>query len=214
MSITFDKDDKFRQWELVLYPMSMIDNWQDELPRLFQVPLAYIIHDKDKYKLTKDEKDRLVHVHLWVVWNNTVSVNAMIKLANKLAKDGEKCCSTGQPVFYPQQAFDYLTHKDEKSKKQGKHLYNDDELILCNNFDLGSLIQLSLSEKTDIKTELSHIIRKECICDYMSLFYYVSENYGDNSKFMMVVQTEYNYLDKICSGCYKNWKRSQEIKNS
>lgn len=105
----YDKNDKYRQWILILYPESMVDNWKDIIDDSLQVPFCYIIHDKDNFNLEENEPERKVHIHLWIVWNNTVWLGALLKIINKyLAKpfiddNGNilpgRCCSTGEPVF-------------------------------------------------------------------------------------------------------------------
>ena len=40
-----DKILKSRNFWVVLYPENMIDDWQDKIYRLLQVPFEYIIHE-------------------------------------------------------------------------------------------------------------------------------------------------------------------------
>ena len=49
------KEDKYRDWIFILYHESMVDNWQDLIGSILQVPCAYIIHDKDDFKIEENK---------------------------------------------------------------------------------------------------------------------------------------------------------------
>lgn len=216
MSTKYDKNDKYRMWMFVLYPESMVNDWQERLYDL-QVPICYIIHDKDNYLLDPDEKERKIHVHLWVVWNNTVWYGAILKILNKLLakkvidnKTGDlvfgSCGSTAEPVFNPKFAFLYLCHKDPKSLKlEYKFKYDDSERICLNNFDIGSYIELDKHETMRIKSVLTHAIFDNKIMDTLTLFFYVESNYDDY--YMYVFQNFHAYFNNQCTACWKKFKR-------
>lgn len=208
--ISFDKNDKSRQWELILYPENMVDNWQDLIAELFQVPICWIIHDQDNFKLEVDEKQRKIHVHLWILWNNTTTLSNVINIANKLSKPNCKCCSTGSAVHCPEMAFKYMTHSDPQSIKKGKHRYSDDELHCDNNFDIGSIVEVSTSDKINIMNDLSDLIKEYRIMDIAQLHSFIVSEFGERSDFMIVFFSSYNYFDKICAGVFKQEER--EIK--
>lgn len=205
MSNFYDSTDKYRQWEVIAYPENMIVNWKDVIEKVLQVPFCYIVHDKDNFKVEEDEEQRKIHVHIWLVWGNTTTYRNIIKHVNRLSKPGKKCCSTAQAVLNPTIAYQYLIHSDEKSKKKGKHLYDESERICCNNFDIGSLIDVSAEETCDKLNELSHIIVNREIEDYATLFVYVSQNL--DKRYLYVIQHNCNYLDKICTGVWKKKER-------
>ena len=88
------KFQKAKYWTAVLYPESMIDDWQNKISDLLQIPYEYCIHDKDnlgnviktvknKYNkpVTYDASEfaidkhehRKVHVHLVICFSNTTT---------------------------------------------------------------------------------------------------------------------------------------------
>lgn len=214
----YDKTDKYRQWMFILYPDSMVDNWQDIIADVLQVPCCYIIHDKDNYLLEENEHERKIHVHLWVVWNNTVWYGAIQKIINKfLAKkvldpDGNvvdgNCCNTADPIWNCEKAFLYLCHKDPKSLKLDyKYKYDDRERHLLNNFDIGALIELSKDEILHIKSVLTHVVNDYHIMNILDLFFYIEQ---EKDEFYMYVFQNYNqYFTNICTACWKKYGKKE-----
>lgn len=203
------KEDKYRDWIFILYPESMVDDWQERIGSILQVPLCYIIHDKDDFKIETNEEERKVHVHLWVHWKNTVWNGAIMKVINKfLSKDGCKACSTADPVFNDEVAWLYLIHKDSKSMKQSwKHQYDDSERILLNNFDIGSYIDVSSKEIQFLKSKIVHFIIDNGYFDINDAFLGCEDAFGSSSHEMYVFNNFNSYFDKICCSNYKKMIR-------
>lgn len=58
-------ETKVKLWEGICYPENMLDDWQEEIDDILQVPFAYAIHDIDHDQKSKQRK---THVHIIVVW--------------------------------------------------------------------------------------------------------------------------------------------------
>ena len=41
-------ETKVKLWEGICYPENMLDDWQEEIDDILQVPFAYAIHDIDQ----------------------------------------------------------------------------------------------------------------------------------------------------------------------
>ena len=66
--------EKAKYWTCILYPESMVDDWQDKICDILQVPFAYCIHDKDK---DGHDGDRKIHVHVEIAFPNTTTKNLL-----------------------------------------------------------------------------------------------------------------------------------------
>ena len=77
--------NKARYWQAVMYPENMIDNWQDEIAKVLQVPFAYCIHDKD---IDKSGNLRKIHVHIITAYGNTTTEKRALQVFKKLEKEG------------------------------------------------------------------------------------------------------------------------------
>ena len=53
--------NKSRYWVGVLYPENMIENWEDKIAEVLELPFAYCIHNVDKDTKSEHRKD---HVYL------------------------------------------------------------------------------------------------------------------------------------------------------
>lgn len=142
------KISKARNWWGVLYPENMVDDWQDKIYRILQVPFEYIIHDKDNVELEEDDSEpRKVHVHLIVHFNNTNTYNHTFNLFNLLSADGKRCLNKIEAVINLKYAHSYITHRTPECIKKGKYLYEPSDVISGNNWDLGNFVDIDESDK-------------------------------------------------------------------
>ena len=63
-------ETKVKLWEGICYPENMLDDWQEEIDDILQVPFAYAIHDIDHDQKSKQRK---THVHIIVVWGGNTT---------------------------------------------------------------------------------------------------------------------------------------------
>ena len=210
----YNNTEKFRQAEVIAYPENMIPDWQDKIGEVLQVPCCYIIHDKDN--VFDDEEPRKIHVHIWLVWNNTVRLSVFLKHVNRLSVDQEKnpCASTVQPVLYPEQAYKYMLHADDKSIALGKHLYDKEERKCINNFDIGVLVELNKVVVQELKCKISDLILDLQFQDCSLVYQYIRSEFGVSSYEMAVFQNYINYFDKIVTGVWKKYQRENEKNKS
>ena len=62
-----------------------------------------------------------------------------------------------------------MTHNTDDAQKKGKHLYDDDELISGNSFDIGMYEQLDKGEESEIKSAIEALILEKRIKNYLKL---------------------------------------------
>lgn len=174
-----DKITDSRFWTAICYPENMIDDWEDRIEDLIQLPCCYIIHDKDLLK-EKDE-ERKIHVHIVIAFNNTTTINHATNVILRLSKEGKSCIPNNriEAVVDMGYLWDYLIHNTPKARKARKHLYDKSERITLNNFDIGAYEQISIFEKHSMVAELSKLIRENFICNYGDFYNYVCDNYDE-----------------------------------
>lgn len=146
-----ERINKTRFWWAVLYPENMDSDWEDKIADIVQLPFAYCIHARDRDKKSEHRKD---HVHLILSFPNTTTYNHATKVFDQLSSDGKKATNTCQAIINIRNAYDYLIHDTDGSRKQGKELYCTDERITGNNFDIGAYEQIGLAERNEICKEL------------------------------------------------------------
>ena len=73
-------ETKVKLWEGICYPENMLDDWQEEIDDILQVPFAYAIHDIDHDQKSKQRK---THVHIIVVWGGNTTRKAIINVLNR-----------------------------------------------------------------------------------------------------------------------------------
>lgn len=60
-------ETKVKLWEGICYPENMLDDWQEEIDDILQVPFAYAIHDIDH-----DQKSIMDIDGVWCVFHAMV----------------------------------------------------------------------------------------------------------------------------------------------
>lgn len=184
-----------------LYPENMIDDWENEISNLLQLPCCYCIHNKD---INNDKEGRKVHVHLIIAFRNTTTKNHALNIFNRLSKDGTKCCPFVESVIDIKHIYDYLIHDTDDARKKGKFQYSPDERICINGFDIGLYVQQTLSEKEDLLLEIEQICFQPEFMNFKRLALYVRDHMTKDH--MRVLRDYSGYLERITKGNYLDFK--------
>lgn len=195
-----------KYWEAILYPENMVEDWQDKISELLQVPFAYCIHDK--CTTSKNGEDRKVHVHIITAYKNTTTENHAFKVFNRLSKP-EKCAIPNkhiQPCIDIRKCYDYLIHDTDDSRKKGKYQYPKEERITGNDFDIGNYEQVSQKDKDDMAKELCDIIIDEGIINFADFYMYTVSNF--DSKYFEVIKCYSGLFERVINGVWKRNKNS------
>lgn len=200
---------KSRYWAAILYPESMISNWQDRIGDVCQNPIAYCVHDKDI--VNDPDEPRKIHVHCIVVFPNTTTLKFAGASFTKLDLDSDHhALGRIEPIFNIQGMYNYLIHRTDECIACGKWLYSEDERIEKNNFDIGQYIQISLEEKLQMFEALADLIVSDNIEDLNNLYVIVRDCY--DIQFMEVFRNSNAVFTRMCnSNKFRNQKRSQKL---
>lgn len=184
---------KAKYWVAVLYPESMIDNWEEELEYKIQVPYSYCIHDKDK---DGHDGDRKTHVHLLIAFPNTTTEKHALNTFQKIQENCVYC----EAVLNVRYMYNYLIHDTENCRKKKKHLYLPEERKESANFDIGAYEQLTLKEKHLMLKNLCDFVRDYHIENFMDLYEKYEGNLG--SEYFEILASYSGLLERLCKGNY------------
>lgn len=187
-----------KYWVGVLYPENMVDNWQDEIGDILEVPFAYCIHDKD---MDDVEDERKAHVHLILAFPNTTTYKNAFSVFSKLNAEGRISVNFIEKIINIRQKYEYLIHNTDTCRKKGKHLYDAKERIIGNNFDIGSFEQISIAEKNQMLKELCDVIVNNKYTNFIDFYMYVVSNYDTN--YFEILKGYSGFLERLTKGNYQ-----------
>lgn len=126
---------------------------------------AFILHDKD---LDEQGNVKEPHIHILV---RTVNANILTTVRNWFSgyfdDKGKSINTLGQVIKDIRASYEYLTHGDEKSRKEGKNLYPDNA-IYCN--DRAYFLDHNVSKDDNIRSAYLDLINGsnyyECALKY------------------------------------------------
>jgi len=195
--------NKARYWIGVLYPENMIDNWEQEIGDVVQLPYAYCVHDAD---LTGKKEERKPHVHLILVFPNTTTFNHALKVFNLLSKPGLKAINTCQAIVSIRGSYDYLIHDTDTSKKQNKKQYDPTLRITGNNFDIGAYEQLGIAERNEMCNFLCNIIITEKFTNFVDFYEYCLANlFSENSNYFEIIKSYSGLFERLTKGNFQKY---------
>lgn len=210
-----DFTQKSRNWTAILYLDRMVEDWQTQISRLLQLPFVYCIHDKDH---DKSGNPRKPHVHIIISFPNTTTykhaLNTFLALAAP-CKNSPIPNNIIESVKNIRFMYEYLIHNTEECKKAHKHLYDPSERVSGNDFDIGFLEQLSLTDKESFISDLTVLVLVNGLVNFSDLVRYVLNNY--DSKYFTVLRSNSAYFDRLLKGNYlKKYKLAdlEKQKNS
>ena len=144
---------KKRYWTFVLYPESAPENWQDILQKTGLEIAISPLHDKDKNPTGEIKKP---HYHLILCYEGPTTGGAVKRLIDDL----------NQPIPLPIDSvrglYRYFTHKDNPEKYQ----YSEKDITTLNGFNIANYSDLSSSDITNIKLELTKYIKELELVEY------------------------------------------------
>lgn len=196
---------KARSWNVVVYPENMTDDWKDSIVDLVPFPLAYCVHDKDVD--SQGEKAKL-HAHVLVVFPNTTTRKHVLEVFNQLSRPGCKCTSTAEACLNVRRSYEYLIHNTDNAIKKGKHLYDRDERIEVNNFDIARYEQLSQQEKDEMLKELCDFVISRGVVNMRQCYILISKNFSND--YFPIFKANNAMLARLCRGNYQDDQLERE----
>ena len=201
--------EKARYWVALMYPENMVDNWEDNISNLLQVPFCYCIHDKD---ICSDGTIRKAHVHLMIVWGNTTTYKSALNCFKKLEKDGCSAIPNDQiqQVQNVRFMYNYLIHDTDDCRKKNKFLYPASCRISGNGFDIGAFEQLSIVDCERILDQLEKILISRPYTNYGSFYRDIKAREDLDKEYSVIARKNHGFLEALCRGFYLEEKKMKE----
>jgi hypothetical protein len=145
------RDDRTRNWNILVYPESAPEDWRDIIDKTHCEWVESPLHDKDL-----DEKGEIKKAHYHVTWlaPSKKSYEQVQELTDSInAPRPEKCGSVKGSIRY----MAHLDHPD-------KHQYESNDIVCHGGADLSALCAPTASERLQIQLDILDYIDE---CDIM-----------------------------------------------
>lgn len=201
--------EKARYWVALMYPENMVDNWEDNISNLLQVPFCYCIHDRD---VCSDGSVRKAHVHIMIVWGNTTTYKSALNCFKRLEKAGCSAIPNDkiEVVQNVRFMYNYLIHDTDDSRKKCKFLYPASSRISGNGFDIGAFEQLSIIDCERILDELEKILISKPYLNYGSFYRDIKSDPALDKEYSVIARKNHGFLEALCRGFYLEERKAQE----
>lgn len=188
---------KAKYWLAVLYPENMVEDWQTLIGDIVQLPYAYCVHDKD---YTKDGEPRKKHVHMILAFPNTTTEKYAMSIFEKLSANGKKALNKIEQAANIRNAYNYLIHDTETSKKLKKYLYDRSERITGNNFDIGDYEQISQADKDRMLKELCDFVIDNNLTNFADIYVQIVTHF--DSSYFSILKSYSGLIERISKGLF------------
>lgn len=191
-------DIKARFWVGILWNESMLEDWENRLETVLQIPYCYIVHDKD---ITFHGDPKAKHTHIMVAYGNTTTEAAVKSMFNELSKPGFQCCNKVFRVRGVKYMYDYLIHNTTQAKKENKFQYLPSERKHGLGWDTDAFNQMQIVDKLRAVMELSQDIVSVGITTYSQLYQYVVKNY--DLSYLEIMISYSGHFDRMVKGVWQ-----------
>lgn len=184
------KDDRTRNWNLIVYPDSAPDNWRDILDDHHFQWVESPLHDKD---LNPTGETKKAHWHVTLLFEGNKSFEQILELTKPLnCALPVKCMSASSSIRY-------MAHLDNPEKAQ----YNKDLIVAHGGVDLSSYLAPRSSERYITIRQMQRYIKEKGITEYGDFLDYAAEERFDDW---------YPLLCDSCSYVIRSYINSQRFK--
>lgn len=222
---------KARHFTFLIYPDSAPEDWK-MLLEMTDLPIAISpLHDKDQrenvdpFELTDEEVDlsnrgmlfKKPHYHCIVVYPNSSTADGVRKkLQRALGEDGKAALNKVQII---QKGIDsmykYLTHESKDAVAKKKYMYDKNDIVHLNNFDIDRYVVLDAHDKEDLLDDVLTAIHKNGLENYPQLRRFMSKHgndYGiDNVKTLTsIIKSNIGMIRLALDGEFQERKREEE----
>lgn len=176
-----DANRRTRNWCAVVYPDSAPNDWKTYLDNLNIKWACSPLHDKDT---DDDGQIKKPHWHIILCYNGNKSFKQVCEDLSELH------CPIPQICRDVRGSVRYFIHKDHPHKYQ----YKEKEIQAFGGFDLGDVLALSKTEKTQLIIDITNFIREWDIKEYWDIIFYAID---ERPEWVDIVQGNSIYFERL-----------------
>lgn len=154
-----NRDQRTRNWAIVLYPDSAPENWRDILDDLHIEWIESPLHDLD---VNEDGELKKAHWHVLLLFGGLKSYNQVFDAVEPLK------CAVPQRCHSLKGAVRYMAHLDNPEK----HQYSPFDIRAHGGVDIAQLLKPSSSERYSLVREMCDYVRESHITEFQDLMDY------------------------------------------
>ena len=192
------KDDRTRNWTMVVYPESAPENWRKILDNLHVPYLVSPLHDKD---VNPDGEVKKAHWHVVLVFENKKSYHQIKEIADKLN------APIPQKVESLRGMVRYLVHTDNPEKYQ----YSREDIENHGVDDINKYFETASSNRA-ILNAIIRYIRENNVTSFAKLSYYAIDN-GKDDWLDCMANRNTMYLNAIITAQYHDNENAEIERN-
>ena len=162
-----EKNNRTRNWTIILYPESAPQNWRDILDEQHIEWIESPLHDKDINATGETKKE---HYHLLLMFGGVKSYEQVLEFVKPLNCPIPTKCHNAKALVR------YMAHLDNPDKAQ----YNINNIIAHGGVDIAELLRPSSSERYSIIKDMLEFVKDYSIIGFQDLIDYAYTNHFDD----------------------------------
>lgn len=157
-----NKDNRKRDWTFLVYPESVLEDWQSYLDDLY---IPYVVSPLHEFDLNDDGTIKKPHYHVLFCFDGKKSFDQICDICDEIK------ATRPFPVQSKRKLIRYFCHIDNSDK----HLYSPDDILNRSGDDISKYFLPSEDEKTVIVSDIMKFIEDNNITEFYHLESYVRE---------------------------------------
>lgn len=192
-----------------LHDMDIVDDWKEPSEDEMKGIADFMGIELEEYKAQKyAEKYKKPHFHVIYIAKNPVTANAVRnRLKKTLTNESVNMVQTVQNL---RGMYKYLTHESEDAIRLKKHVYDKEEIIAINNFDIDRYVTMDVAEKKDATMTLVYFIIEKDLRNLKQLMQVVKDRPEEvplsATAIFTVLQEQASLIRMTFDGVYQEWR--------
>lgn len=163
------RDERTRNWVLIVYPDSAPENWRTILDDLHIQWIESPLHDKD-VNPDADDHEKKAHWHVLLLFDGNKSFEQVCEIADQLH------CAQPQVCQSPSGMVRYMIHMDNPEKYQ----YSREDIVAHGGADVLYYLRPTSVSRYSLLAEMTGYIRDNQITEYSDFIDYALREHFDD----------------------------------
>ena len=194
------REERTRNWNLIVYPESAPEDWRAILDREHIQWIVSPLHDKD-LNPDADDLEKKAHWHVLLLFDGNKSYEQVCEIQRKLH------CANPQPCRSPTGTVRYMIHMDNPEK----HQYSREDIVGHGGADVMLYLRPTSASRYILLREMTDYIRDNSITEYADFIdYALRERFDD--WFPMLADNSSIFINSYISSLRNKLKFSSNVK--